>query len=156
MQNRNLFLIVLLLMLPLMAAEPAGYKYWGAAELKGMSKTMAPKVNAQHVALENLGEFGPDRAIMVHREGSGEAELHETEADVIFVTSGAGTLLIGGTMPGSRNTAPGEVRAPAVEGASSKQKMAVGDVLHVPPKIPHQVTLEPGKQITYFVLKVKE
>jgi hypothetical protein len=77
-------LIGLLLVLPLMAADPAGYKYWSAADLKAMGKTMAPKVNAQKVALENLGDFGPARALMVHREGSGEAELHETEADVDF------------------------------------------------------------------------
>jgi len=148
-------LIGLLLVLPMIAAEPAGYKYWSAAELKGLAKTMAPKVNAQKVALENLGAFGPDRAIMVHREGSGEAELHETEADVMVITSGSGTLVIGGTMPGAKNTAPGEQRAPAVVGGS-KQKMGPGDVLHVPPKIPHQVMLAPGTQITYFVLKVKE
>ncbi len=149
-------LMGLLLALPLMAADPAGYKYWSAAELKGMAKSMAPKVNAQKAALENLGDFGPDRAIMVHREGTGEGEVHETEADVIVVVSGSGTLVLGGTMPNSRNTAPGEVRAPAVEGATGRQKMNVGDVLHVPPKLPHQVVLEPGAQITYFVLKVKE
>jgi len=149
-------MVGLLLALPLMAADPAGYKYWSAADLKGMAKTLSPKVNAQKVALENLGEFGPDRAIMVHREGTGEGEVHETEADVIVVVSGSGTLLLGGTMPGSKTTAPGEVRAPAVEGATSKQKMGPGDVVHVPPKLPHQVVLEPGSQITYFVLKVKE
>lgn len=148
-------LIGLLLVLPLVAAEPAGYKYWNASELKGLAKTMAPKVNDKKVALENLGEFGPDRAIAVHREGSGEAELHETEADVMMIVSGSGTLVIGGTMPGAKNTAPGEQRAPAVNGGD-KQKMGPGDVLHIPPKIPHQVMLAPGTQITYFVLKVKE
>jgi len=69
--------------------------------------------------------------------------------------SGGGTLIIGGTMPGSKNTAPGEVRAPNVEGGE-KQKIAPGDILHIPPKTPHQVMLEPGTQITYFTLKVKE
>jgi hypothetical protein len=148
-------LIGLLLVLPLVGAEPAGYKYWSAADLKGLAKTLAPKVNAQKVALESLGDFGVDRALMVHREGSGEAELHETDADVITVVSGGGTLIVGGTMPGSKKTAPGEERAPAVEGGI-RQKMAPGDILHIPPKIPHQVTLEPGTQITYFTLKVKE
>jgi mannose-6-phosphate isomerase-like protein (cupin superfamily) len=147
-------LIGLMMLLPLVGAEPAGYKYWSAADLKGFAKTMAPKVNTQKVALETLGEFGPDRALMVHREGSGEAELHETEADVIVVESGAGTLIVGGTMPGAKTTAPGEQRAPAVEGGD-RQKIAPGDILHVPPKIPHQVLVD-GGQITYFVLKVKE
>jgi uncharacterized RmlC-like cupin family protein len=152
--------IGLLSMLPLLAflasaSEPAGYKYWSAAELNGMAKSMGPKINVHHVALDNLADFGADRAMMVHREGSGEAELHENESDVIVVVSGAGTLLIGGTMPGSKPTAPGEVRAPAVEGGA-RQKIAAGDILHIPPKVPHQVMLEPGTQITYFTLKVKE
>jgi len=146
--------IGLLLLLPLAGAEPAGYKYWSAAELNGMAKALPNKTNAK-TSSENLGDFGADHAMMIHREGSGVAELHETEADVIVVVSGGGTLIIGGTMPGSKNTAPGEVRAPNVEGGE-KQKIAPGDILHIPPKTPHQVMLEPGTQITYFTLKVKE
>lgn len=151
MQNK---LVVLLLVLPLMGAEPAGYKYWSASELKAMSKPLSNKADAK-TSSENLGNFGADHVLMVHREGSGVAELHDTEADVIVVTSGTGTLIVGGTMPGSKNTAPGEERAPAVEGGAS-QKMGPGDIIHIPPKTPHQVMLEPGKQITYFTLKVKE
>jgi len=147
-------LIGLLLVLPLVGAEPAGYKYWSAAELKSMSKPLANKSNAK-TSSENLGNFGPDHALMIHRDGSGVGELHETEADVIVVVSGEGTLVVGGTMPGSKNTAPNEVRAPAVEGGM-RQKIAPGDILHIPPKTPHQVLLEPGTQITYFTLKVKE
>ncbi|MGA2882191.1 MAG: hypothetical protein ABSG13_24835 [Bryobacteraceae bacterium] len=147
-------LIGLLLVLPLVGAEPAGYKYWSAAELKGLSKPLSNKTDAK-TSSENLGNFGADHVLMVHREGSGVAELHNTEADVIVVVSGTGTLVVGGTMPGSKNTAPGEERAPAVEGGA-RQKIAAGDILHIPPKTPHQVLLEPGTQITYFTLKVKE
>jgi len=148
-------LMGLLLVLPLVAAEPNGYTYWSATDLKGMAKTMAPKVNAQKVALDNLADFGADHAMMVHREGSGQAELHETEADVIMVVSGAGTIVVGGTMQGGKTTAPNEVRGPSIDGGTP-QKIAAGDILHIPPKIPHQVMLEPGTQITYFTLKVKE
>lgn len=147
-------LIGLLLVLPLIGAEPAGYKYWSAAELKGLSKPLPTKVNAT-TWTDNLADFGVDHVLMVHREGSGTAELHDVEADVIVVVSGAGTLVVGGTMPGSKNTAPGEERAPAVVGGA-RQKIATGDIMHVPPKTPHQVLVDPGKQITYFTLKVKE
>jgi uncharacterized RmlC-like cupin family protein len=146
-------LIGLLILMPLMGGEPAGYKYWSAADLKAMSKPLSNK-NDAHTSNEALGTFGQDRAMMIHRDASGIAELHETDADVIMVVSGAGTLIIGGTMPGSKSTAPGEMRAPAVEGGE-KQKMAPGDILHVPPKVPHQVLVD-GAQITYFVFKAKE
>jgi uncharacterized RmlC-like cupin family protein len=150
-------IIGLLLTLPLLitmsGAEPAGYKYWSAAELKSMSKPLSNK-NDAHTSNEALANFGPDHAMMIHRDANGIAELHENEADVIVVVSGAGTLLVGGTMPGSKSTAPGEMRAPAVEGGD-KQKIGPGDILHIPPKVPHQVLVD-GPQITYFVLKVKE
>jgi mannose-6-phosphate isomerase-like protein (cupin superfamily) len=147
-------LVGLLLVLPLVGAEPAGYKYWSAAEMKSMAKPLSNKSDAK-TSSENLGKFGTDHALMIHREGSGVAELHETEADVIMVVSGAATLVVGGTMPGSKKTTPGEVRAPNVEGGE-RQKIAPGDILHIAPKTPHQILLEPGTQITYFTLKVKE
>ena len=147
-------LIGLLLVLPLVGAEPAGYKYWSAAELKSMAKPLSNTTGTK-ISSENLGNFGADHALMIHREASGVGELHETEADVIAVVSGSATLIVGGTMPGSKKTAPGELRAPNVEGGE-KQKMGPGDILHIPPKTPHQMLLEPGTQITYFTLKVKE
>lgn len=33
-------------------------------------------------------------------------------------------------------------------------KLGPGDVVYIPPKTPHLMTLEPGKQVTYFVTKV--
>jgi mannose-6-phosphate isomerase-like protein (cupin superfamily) len=147
-------LVGLLLVLPLVGAEPAGYKYWSAADLKSLAKPISDKSDTK-TSSRNLGSFGADHALMIHREGSGVAELHETEADVIVVVSGSGALIVGGTMPGSKRTAPGEVRAPSIAGGA-RQKIAPGDILHIPPKTPHQVMLEPGTQITYFTLKVKE
>jgi mannose-6-phosphate isomerase-like protein (cupin superfamily) len=148
-------LIGLLLMLPLMGAEPAGYKYWSAAELKGLSKPLSNKPDAK-TSLENLASFGSaDHAMMVHREGSGQAEQHEAEADLMVIVSGKGDLIIGGTMPGAKTTAEGELRAPSIDGGAH-QKLGPGDIVHVPPKTPHQVMLDAGTQITYFVLKVKE
>jgi quercetin dioxygenase-like cupin family protein len=58
-------------------------------------------------------------------------------------------------MPGAKTTALGEVRGPSIDGGV-RQKLSPGDIVHVPPKTPHQVLLEPGTQMTYFVLKVKE
>jgi mannose-6-phosphate isomerase-like protein (cupin superfamily) len=147
-------IVGLLLVLPLVGAPPVGYKYWSAAELKAMSKPLSTKAENK-TSSESLGKFGPDHALMIHREASGVAELHESEADVIMVVSGEGTLVVGGAMPGSKTTAPGEVRAPSVQGGE-RQKIAPGDILHIAPKTPHQVLLEPGTQITYFTLKVKE
>lgn len=148
-------LLLLACVLPVIASEPAGYKYWSSAELKGLAKTLAPKINAQKVATDKLADFGNHYILAAHREGSGEAEFHETETDIFVVQSGAATLVVGGELHNGKTTAPGEMRAPSIDGGS-RQKLAPGDVVHIPPKTAHQVMLDPGAQFTYFVVKVKQ
>jgi len=145
----------LILVLPLIGAEPAGYKYWSAAELKGYAKTLAAKINPQKIANERIGDFGNHYALAVYREGSGEAEFHENEADLMVISSGTATLVVGGTIPDSKQTAPGEQRGSKIEGGT-RQKLSAGDVVHIASKTPHQVLLEPGTRLTYVVLKVKD
>jgi mannose-6-phosphate isomerase-like protein (cupin superfamily) len=148
-------LMFLICVLPVIAAEPAGYKYWSSAELKGFAKTLAPKINAQKIATDRIAELGNHYAMMAHREGSGEAELHETEADLLVIQSGSATLIVGGAVQNGKTTAPGEIRGPSIDGGS-KQKLAAGDVVHIPSKTAHQLLLEHGAQFTYFILKVKD
>jgi mannose-6-phosphate isomerase-like protein (cupin superfamily) len=152
MKTKLMFLICVL---PVMGAEPAGYKYWSAAELKGFSKKLAPKIDAQKFASERLTDYGNHYTMVAHREGSGLAEFHESEADLFVVSSGTATLVVGGKISNGKTTAPGEIRGPSIDGGA-KQKVSAGDVVHIPTKTPHQLLLEPGTQFTYFVLKVKE
>ena len=146
-------LIAVLLALPLVAAEPAGFKYWSAAQLQGLAKKMSS--NTEKTSLESLGRFGTERAVMVHRNVSGVAELHERDADVIVVISGTGTLIVGGSMVGGKKTEAAEVRGRSIHGGVH-QNIGPGDIFHIPPKTPHQILLEPGTEISYFTLKVKE
>jgi mannose-6-phosphate isomerase-like protein (cupin superfamily) len=146
---------VLLCALPLMAAEPAGYKYWSASELKGMEKTLAGKLAGKSFASDRIGDYGNHYALMAHREGNGEAELHENEADLFVVESGAATLTIGGKVVNPKTTAPGEIRGPSIEGGAT-QKLGPGDIVHIPSKTAHQLTLNGSKQFNYFVMKVKD
>jgi len=137
----------------LSAAEPAGFVVWKNADLKGYSKSLAPKMNAGKVATERLATFGNHFAMVAHREGDGEAELHETQADIFVVQSGEATLVVGGEMVGGKTTAPHELRGPSIKGGSN-HALAPGDVVHIPAKIPHQLLVPAGKEFTYFVVKV--
>ncbi len=135
------------------ASDPSGVVYWPASQLQGYSKTLAPKINEKKVASEQLGKFGNHSFMVAHREGNGEAELHQAQADVFFVQSGQATLVVGGEVVDGKNTAPNEVRGPSIRGGEQK-KLSAGDVVHIPAKIPHQLLVEPGKQFTYFVVKI--
>jgi mannose-6-phosphate isomerase-like protein (cupin superfamily) len=102
-----------------------------------------------------IAPAGNHRFMIVHREGPGEAEYHATESDVIFVQSGEATLVYGGKMIDARTTAPNEMRAAGIEGGMER-KVGSGDVIAIPPKLPHQMKPEDGKTFNYFVVKVTE
>jgi mannose-6-phosphate isomerase-like protein (cupin superfamily) len=137
------------------AGDPAGFQLWTSAQLKAFSKSLAPKIDAQKVATEQLGGFGNYSFMVAHREGPGLAEFHATQADVFFVQSGTATLVVGGSLVDGKTTAPNEMRAPSISGGSEK-KISAGDVVTIPPKVAHQVKLAPGTEFTYFVVKVTQ
>jgi mannose-6-phosphate isomerase-like protein (cupin superfamily) len=149
-------ILMLGLILPLIGAEPAGYKHWTPAELKERTKALSPKIDAHKIATERLANFGNYHALAVHREGSGQAEFHEHWADLFVVQSGSATLVVGGTIPNGKTTAPGEIRGPKIEGGTA-QRLSSGDIVHVPAKTPHQFLFDPGTtEFDAFVLKIKQ
>jgi mannose-6-phosphate isomerase-like protein (cupin superfamily) len=143
----------LFLLTPLIAADPAGFAMWSGKQLKGYEKSLAPKIDAQKLAFEEVGKFGNHALQIAHREGSGMAELHETQADLFIVQSGEATLVVGGTVSGGKTTAPGEVRGPSINGGE-KKKLGAGDVVHIPANTAHQLLLDSGKQFTYAIMKI--
>lgn len=138
---------------PLLAAEPPGFVVWPDADLKAYGRKLAPKMDAGKVASERLTSFGNHLTMIAHREGDGEAELHEGQADYFVVQRGAATLVVGGEVVGGRTTAPGEIRGASIKDGA-RRALAVGDIVHIPAKTPHQLLITPGKPFTYFVIKV--
>src|SRR5260370_17794799 len=80
--------------LALPAGDPAGFAMWKSSELKAFTKSLAPKVNDKKVATQQLTAFGNYLFMMAHREGSGEAEWHDTHADILVIDSGQPTLIV--------------------------------------------------------------
>jgi mannose-6-phosphate isomerase-like protein (cupin superfamily) len=138
MKLRLLFFL-LLAIVPLMAADPPGFVIWPKgvppADLKGKL------------------DFGNHALSISHRDKNGVVEVHEKLVDVLVVQSGEATLVVGGEVIGSRTTGPGEIQGDTIRGGVSKN-VSTGDIIHIPAGVPHQFFVDPGKQITYFVLKV--
>src|SRR6266853_2356675 len=142
-------LIALLIALPLFGADPEGFAMFKAADIK--ARASAAKLDAHKAGLDRAANWGNHGLLLVRREGDGEAEVHETQVDVITVVSGEGTLLVGGTMVDGKTTAPNEIRAKSINGGVRKP-MAAGDVFHIPAKIPHQMLVP--KSLVIQVVKV--
>ena len=134
------------------AAVPAGYEHWTAEQFRAHEKTLHNTMK-DGLASETLGSWGNHLLLKTRREaGSGRAELHEKQADLIVVQSGRATIIVGGKIVGGRTTAPNEIRGTSIEGGE-RQALKAGDVVHVPVRTPHQV-VDASQAFDYIVLKV--
>jgi mannose-6-phosphate isomerase-like protein (cupin superfamily) len=118
------------------AADPDGFAMYKSSEIQARAK--AAKLDENKAGLDRAGSWGNHSLLLVHREGDGAVEVHTTQVDVITVVSGEGTLVVGGTMPDGKTTAPNELRGKSIEGGVRKP-MAPGDVFHIPAGMPHQM-----------------
>jgi mannose-6-phosphate isomerase-like protein (cupin superfamily) len=81
-------------------------------------------------------------------------EWHETQADVFFVQSGTATLLLGGRLVNGETVAPHEKRNGSIFGGV-RRKISAGDIVRIPPRVPHQLLLDGSAEFNYLVVKVK-
>ena|SRR5687768_9623297 len=134
-------------------SSPGTVRVWKSTDIDSKGAALAKKLDAQKVASEVIATDGNRTFMVAHREGSGLAEIHDTQADIMVISKGEITMVYGGTIVDGKNTGPGETRGPAIKGGT-EVKLGPGDALHIPAKVPHQMKLDPGKQVTYFVTKV--
>jgi mannose-6-phosphate isomerase-like protein (cupin superfamily) len=135
---------------------PAGFEQWTPASLKPVAQAMKEEApgDPHHFAVRQLADYPNDAFLLVHREGDGQVEWHETQIDVFFVQSGSATLLIGGKLVNGETVGPHEKRNGRIEGGVLR-KLSAGDIVRIPPRVPHQLLLNGSPEFNYFVVKVK-
>lgn len=129
---------------------------WSRADLLERAKhlqELAAKGNGS--ASETLEKYPHHYTMLAFRRGGGGGELHEHFADIFFILDGHATVFTGGQLVDAKTTAPGEIRGKSVEGGT-RQELRAGDVVHIPAGMPHQMLLNEGDSVTYFVIKVEE
>jgi len=88
-----------------------------------------------------------------HRAAGGLAEVHELDADIIYVLEGTATFVTGGTPENLKQTAPNELRGTSIRGGETRS-LVKGDVLIVPKGTPHWFQDVRGP-FNYYVVKVR-
>jgi len=154
--NRTLALLVVGLVAgagAVRAADPPGFHHWKAAELKQHDAELSKHVGEDHSSRETLHDYGDHRFRMLYRDADGNPEQHDAIIDIVYVQSGEGSLMLGGTMVGKRSTTPGEWLGTRLEGGDT-HPLAAGDILHIPAAVPHSFLVPKGKHITYVLLKI--
>ena len=143
-------ILLLTLALALPAADPSQPMFWSAAQQKDFDKQALSKLNAdRHLGTERL----LDSAFVAYRNGNGEAEIHEKQADLLLIRSGAGTVLVGGKIVEGKPSGTDEIRGKSIEGGT-RYPITAGDILYIPANTVHQFLVEPGKNFTAMVVKI--
>lgn len=141
------------LLIGVRAADPPGFRHWTAADLERRDLALRTHVAADHSSRETLADFGDHRFRLLYRDANGNPEQHDAIIDVVYVRSGSGTLVMGGTMAGRRATSAGEWVGTSLEGGD-RHPLGAGDIVHIPAGIPHSFLVAPGQHVTYVLLKI--
>jgi mannose-6-phosphate isomerase-like protein (cupin superfamily) len=138
------------------ASVPEGFGHWTTAQLNKVGQALDDNAatDPHRFAVQQLADYPNEAILLVHRKADGQAELHETQVDVIVVQSGSATLLVGGTLLNGETVAPHEKRNGTIQGGI-REKLSAGDIVRIPPRTPHQLFLDGASEFSYFVVKVK-
>ncbi len=130
--------------------------HWSRDELLGRTQHLR-ELAAQDdgSASETLEKYPHHYTMLAFRNRNGGGELHENFADFFTILDGRATLVTGGELVDAKTTAPGELRGASVKGGT-RQELKAGDEVHIPAGMPHQMLLQPGETVTYFVVKIEE
>ena len=150
------FAILVGLTVPAQDTGLPGFEQWSTKSLDPVIRDLVAEApdDPHHFAVRQLADYPNDGFMLVHRAGDGAVEWHETQADVFFVQSGTATLLFAGKLVNGETVGPHEKRNGTIVGGV-RRKMSAGDVVRIPPRVPHQVLLEGAPEFNYFVVKVK-
>ena len=141
------------------AGDPPGFGMWKLSDLKEHEKALDQKIGPDRSARETLGDYGNHRIRLIHRVSTGAPEFHSIFVDLWIVESGQGTLVVGGTLAdakpltGADGETRGEMTGTSVNGGE-RHEVSAGDVIHIPPKTPHQILLAKGEEITYLRIAI--
>ncbi|HVC89250.1 MAG TPA: hypothetical protein VND66_01390 [Acidobacteriaceae bacterium] len=138
-------------------AQSGGVNHYSAAKLQRMAQKLEQQATSDRtgIAAKTLEKYPGHFTMLTVRTSSGGAEMHAHDADIFFIVDGQAALTTGGTIVDAKTTAPGETRGTKVEGGVTQQ-LGKGDVVHISPNTPHQMTIAKGHSVTYFVVKVHE
>jgi mannose-6-phosphate isomerase-like protein (cupin superfamily) len=96
----------------------------------------------------------PGLVVLAQRREAGLVEYHDHTNHVFVMVDGEATMVVGGTMVDPKRTAPGQMRAPSVEGGTIYH-LSKGDVITIPAKTPHWFKEVPTKTVAYYAINIE-
>lgn len=124
-------------------------------DLNSLEKMLVDQAKQSGFAFNQLLNVPTHSLLMVHRSGATPPEEHSDVTDIWIIKTGSGTVQIGGEMVDPKNVDASNVLGTSIRGAETFRANA-GDYFNIPPNVPHRMLLDPGKSITYLIVKVRE
>lgn len=121
--------------------------FFSGSDLKADVRSQVAKAVSNSIGLMEGGHFSLN---LVHRVGKEEPQWHQEEVDLYIIQEGTATIVTGGELVGPITTAPdGDKRGTAIRGGESRV-VGPGDVVFIPPGVPHQGVFHDARGITYL------
>ena len=117
----------------------------------GLLKGQYDRMDLNKILTVRLMEGGNYNLNIRHLQARETAMVHARIADIWVVTEGAGTIVTGGEMVDPKTSGEGDQTASAIRGGSS-QELKVGDMIFIPPGLPHQMA-EVHPKVTFLNIR---
>lgn len=121
--------------------------------LEAQAQAQAKTKGASPLVSENIFTLAPYRVNLEYRTAEAPAAVHETEAELMLVLDGSGTLIEGGTLVDGKRTNAANLSGPSIAGGTS-HAFAKGDFAFVPQNTPHQLIPAKGGTLVLMTLHV--
>jgi mannose-6-phosphate isomerase-like protein (cupin superfamily) len=102
-----------------------------------LAKAKAERKEGQVMVAEHILSLAPYSANLEYRPVEGAVAVHETEAELVYIIDGSGTLTTGGKVVGEKRTNPKNLSGTSIDGGTA-QAINKGDFTIIPEGTPHQ------------------
>lgn len=141
--------------LPAIGQTEKSAQVFPSSDVNHQLQSLADEAKAKGSSGATLGDYGSHALKLSVRTVSGGAEVHTHFDDIMVVTGGTAELNTGGTVIDPQTGANGEIKGSGIRGGKT-QTIVVGDIVHIPAGVPHQMIVPKGTTFSAFVVKVHE
>jgi hypothetical protein len=134
---------------------PEDYVRWDSAYIQAVADRLEEQLGDKALVWETIGNYDGHSLYMVLRGQTGQAEVHETESDVQIGVRGNALSIVGGALVDSRSLSRKQQRGTSIAGGLRK-KTSPGDLIHIPPGVPHQLIINTAESYMYLLFKLDE
>lgn len=137
------------------SSQPADYEFWSAMVVDEVADRLEESLGDKALVWETVGNYDGHSVYLVLRGKTGTAEIHETESDVQISVRGRATSVIGGELVDPEHLPRRQIRGSSIQGGNERQ-LAPGDIMHIPPGLPHHLLIDASEPYMYLLIKIDE